>query len=322
MHHDPPAHGLLKHPVILGGLAILGLLLIIAGVLSMMSAGDNGSADSAEAPGSPGPTKPRTTATAQAGPLPRTIRTTSVRSGPSPRNPVFGTIPSGAALEVTGRNSDGSWLEIRYPPGSNLKGWVDSRDVDIPGGAMAFAVSTPQSLPVPDIPTLPPGTLKTPIAYTPEPTELPVTSTPAGLPDLVIGIPASFIGGSLVVTVINQGAGPAVGTIQVAIFDPSRQVLLGGAPAPVTVLPPGAQTDVFTGFTGAFGVSRVLITVNAGHLIAESSYSNNQYTMSLTPPTPTPGPGASPSPSPPPSPSPRPPWPPSPSPAPTVTPAH
>lgn len=318
MHHDPPAHGLLKNPLILGGLAVVGLLLIIAGVLSMITTGNGESGDNAQGSGSSSPTRPGNTATPKPGSVPRTIRTTSVRSGPSPRNPVFGTIPSGAALEVTGRNADGSWLEIRYPPGSNLKGWVDSHDVDIPGDAMAFAVATPQSLPPPNIPTLPPGRLKTPIAYTPEPTEPASTPTPAGLPDLVIGIPVSFIGGSLVVTVINQGAGPAVGTIQVAIFDPARQALLGGAPAPVTVLPPGAQTDVFTGFTGAIGVSRVLITVNAGRLIAESSYSNNQYSLSLAKPTATPAAGPSPSPAP--SPTPPPPWPPNPSPAAAATP--
>ncbi len=313
MRSRSPASELIKHPIILGGISFLGLLLIAAGVLTMMGTGGDGGDTSASAGLTPAPTARRTTT--PTGDTARTIRATSVYSAPSHRNPVFGTLPGGAELDITGRNADASWFEIQFPSGSSLRGWVDSQDVRVPGDSMAYAPATPASLPIPDVPTLPAGTLKTPIAYTPEPepTLAPTTPTPSLLPDLVISGSPAFVGGALTVTVSNVGAGIASGSIEVAVYDGTGQTLLVSAAAPVNVLPPGGQVSVNTGFRGAAGISNVLVLVNPGQGIAESDYENNglRFSVSVNPPTstpegiPPPSPEATASPSPPAGPTPH-----------------
>ncbi len=281
MRSDLPA--ILRHPIVLGGFSIIGMLLIAAGVLTIVDRGKGNGAETR----SPGVVStPADSPTARPGSRARTVVATSVHSGPGERNPVFGTMPAGAELDITGRNADASWFEIRYPPGSDLKGWVNADDVELFIDSMALAAVTPEQLPYPDLPTLAPGTLKTPIAYTPEATAVEATATPVGVADLVVDSPISFVGGALVATIVNQGAGAAVGTISVAVFDPDGN-LLGGADATVSSLPPGERIDVNTGFTGVPGITRVIVSVNAAHTIPETDYSNNSLSVTLSGPVPT-----------------------------------
>lgn len=281
MRSDLPA--ILRHPIVLGGFSVIGVLLIAAGILTMVDRGKGNDAKTV----SPGVVvTPGNTPTARPGARARTVVATSVHSGPGERNPVFGTVPAGADLDITGRNSDATWFEIRYPPGSDLKGWVNADDVELFVDSMALAAVTPEELPYADIPTLPPGSLKTPIAYTPEATVSLATATPEAVADLVVDAPISFVGGALVATIVNQGAGAAAGTITVAVFDADGN-LLGGAAAPVSSLPPGGRIDVNTGFTGAPGITRVIVSVNTAHTVPETDYSNNSLSVTLSGPVPT-----------------------------------
>jgi uncharacterized protein YraI len=56
----------------------------------------------------------------------------NIRSLPSSRAALYGTFPLGATAELVGRNSDGSWLQIRY---NNTVGWVSRLFVTLSLGA-------------------------------------------------------------------------------------------------------------------------------------------------------------------------------------------
>ena len=48
----------------------------------------------------------------------------NVRSGPGTGYTILGKALTGDSLTLSGRNSDGSWLEVEYPAGSGKQGWV------------------------------------------------------------------------------------------------------------------------------------------------------------------------------------------------------
>lgn len=64
----------------------------------------------------PSPTQTQARATAQ--------RNLNVRSGPGTSYTIVGQIAQGTTLEVVGRNEDGSWWMVLYPPGSGSTAWV------------------------------------------------------------------------------------------------------------------------------------------------------------------------------------------------------
>src|SRR3972149_3743504 len=59
--------------------------------------------------------------------LPGRLRSTArMRNGPDATYAILGTIPRGALVPVVGRNADATWLQVVYPPTSQLRGWVDA----------------------------------------------------------------------------------------------------------------------------------------------------------------------------------------------------
>ena len=52
--------------------------------------------------------------------------TLNVRSGPGTEFDKVGSIPPGSAVEITGRNADSSWWQIRYPTAAGGLAWVSS----------------------------------------------------------------------------------------------------------------------------------------------------------------------------------------------------
>lgn len=78
----------------------------------------------------------------------------NVRSGPGTVYSVVGKLASGDAVRVTGRNGDGTWLEVRLPTGST--GWLASFlvELNMPAEDIPLAV---------DIPTPPPTPTPTPV---------------------------------------------------------------------------------------------------------------------------------------------------------------
>jgi len=74
--------------------------------------------------GTPTPTPPGETP-APGGP-PSAVTTTdlNVREGPGQEYSVTGLLPVNTEVEVTGKNEDGSWWQIAYPPDSAGRGWI------------------------------------------------------------------------------------------------------------------------------------------------------------------------------------------------------
>ncbi len=83
------------------------------------------------------------------------IQNMNVRGGPGTNYPVIGSAPAGAGSSILGRNGDGSWLKVEYPPGSGSAGWVYASLVETNGDNQGVAVAEIPPLPTP-VPTEPP----------------------------------------------------------------------------------------------------------------------------------------------------------------------
>jgi hypothetical protein len=132
--------------------------------------GQQGAADT------PTPTPQAETPTPGGPPVAVTTTDLNVREGPGQEYPVLGLLPVGTQVEVTGKNLDGTWWQIVYPPGSAERAWIyapftrPSNTQDVP------VVPTP----VPPTPTYTPTmtpTATAPPTSTPTPTKVP-TATP------------------------------------------------------------------------------------------------------------------------------------------------
>ena len=86
----------------------------------------------------------------------------NVRSGPGVEYPPIGGLAEGRSAQIAGKNLEGTWWQIVYPPNSGGRGWVSAK----PQYSTAHNVETVPVVPVPPPPT-----------PTPTPTPLP-TSTP------------------------------------------------------------------------------------------------------------------------------------------------
>jgi hypothetical protein len=278
---------IVQHPVILAGLAVVALLALTAGVLVVI--------DSAQGEDAPTPqvqVEPQTTATAgptaktaiAGGMLGRTLETTAVRIEPG-RASVLGTLPRGSDVQVDGRTEDSGWLRILFPPRSEFHGWVEAESIELTGEATLLSIREPEPPELVNLPT----EIPVPPTLTPSPEELtPVegTATPdgtpePGLPDLVIGSPVSISGGTLYVTVINQGAGEFTGDLVVAVFNRDETALLGGVTLPGFTLEPGRSIDVGTGYAVTEDQTLVLIVDPNGD-IDEVDNTNNRSSVAIS----------------------------------------
>ena len=276
----------LRHPFVLAGLAVVGLLGLTAAVLVLI---DSASGDSE--PDNPVGIEPLQTQTAgpvsktatARGVVGRTNTTTSVRRAPG-QIVVLGTLQRNTDVTIDGRSEESGWLRIVFPANSESHGWIESENVDITtGNVEALAVTTPEPVVVVDLPTTDPELELTP-DDTPEPvdTEDPdPTDTPdTGLPDLVVGTTPILSDGLLVVTVVNQGTGIAEGDFVVAIFDVDGTTLLGGATLGGFSLGPGLSIDVTTGYEITENQS-LLVIIDPNSEIEESDNTNNQISLSI-----------------------------------------
>lgn len=189
---------ILRNRFILAGLAMLVLLLLIAIILFAVG-GDDDDASNAAAGVEP---TPGAETTPVLGPgLAGVMRATAtMRNGPGSTYAILGTIPRDTVVTVVGRNEDETWFQVIYPPGSQLRGWVQASLIDVEGDTSELVIAGPGESPdviVPTfsgpavIPTEPGGTeLEEPTAVvtptsrptnTPNPTWTPrPTATPAG----------------------------------------------------------------------------------------------------------------------------------------------
>ena len=186
---------LLNNRFILAALSVVVVLLLTTVVL--VAIGQDG-ADTGDSPSNVGvPSGDKKTPGRPVGGLAgRTATTATFRNGPGPTYVVLGTIPRGAVVAVVGRNEDQSWLQVRYPPNSNLKGWVDARLLDVDGDVTKLAISGPGPVPRAQVTFIPTSAIYEPPATetpdlvptrvarptrtsTPRPTRTPYTPPPA-----------------------------------------------------------------------------------------------------------------------------------------------
>ncbi|MDI6858042.1 MAG: SH3 domain-containing protein [Dehalococcoidia bacterium] len=283
----PPSRGgspVLRSPVILGGLA--AVVIAIAAIIGMgvMSGGGDDS-------GTNGPAK--TTATPKqtkvAGKLMGKAKVTvSVRSDPGNDYQILGVLRRGSEVEIVGKSDDGEWLQIIYPPGSDLRGWVLAESMEIEGDLSALDIATPEQMVEPQ-PTRERAATEPPPSDTPPPEESPTPETTplpsptvAPLPDLVIG-GAMVSGNVIIVTITNQGAGPlADAVIDVTIFDVTGSELLYSLTTGPHALQPGGSIDIKTDYSLPSGLSQLLIRVDSAGAIQESDDANNSYSIAIS----------------------------------------
>lgn len=167
-------HAVLRNRFILGGLGSLVVLLLVAIVLFAVGGGDNNDTSAV----APRPTRDGGATTPVLGPgLPAQLRTTAtMRNGPGPTYAILGTIPRDSVVTVVGRNEDDTWLQVLYPPGTQLRGWVQASLIDVNGDISELVIAGPGAQPDVPVPTYS-GPIYTPVATEPgsefEPTRTP-----------------------------------------------------------------------------------------------------------------------------------------------------
>ncbi len=272
----------IHNPVFLAGLAVVALLGITAGALVVVDSATGGTA----APKvviepstvTPGPVIKTAEATGVHG---TAKRTATVRSTPGTTGPPLGTIPIKTDVAIDGRTTDSKWYRIVFPPQSELHGWIEADELDVTGDPSSLVVATAEPPVVVAVPTEPPRPTPHVVEESPTPTETPLP--PPGPPDLVVGTTPVIEGGKLFVTIVNQGTGPAVGDLVVAVFSPDRSRLIGGVTLPATTIEAGRSLDVGTGIA-VVGAQTLLVIVDPNGTIAETDDTNNQALIGVSAP--------------------------------------
>lgn len=271
--------------MLIGFVAIaLALVFAIAMIFRSASKGTN---SAASAPTAMGRT-PTAGATVDVidGPAATATSSVNVRSGPSNGYVVLGVLRRGSQAKIVGRSDDGDWLEIEYPAHSNLLGWIITSSVTTSADLTAIPVATPESMPMAIVPTDVPVTIVPEETVSTTPTIAPTAGGGADLPDLVVG-GTLVSGGTLVVTVTNQGKGALkAATIEVGVFDATGAQLLKLGSV-VANLNAGASIDVQTNYIAIVGPEQVLVIVDPNGKIKESDDTNNRLFVSFAA-TPTP----------------------------------
>ena len=159
---------LLQNRFILAALAAVVVLLLITIVLVALGNDDDNSAPSLIDQGTP---VSGSTVVPLEGLPGRLSASVSMHNGPGPTYAILGTIPRNALVSVVGRNEDNSWLQVVYPPGSQLRGWIDATLVDVEGNISQLAIGGPGVGPNIDVPTS--TGFETPLEIPTEPLEVP-----------------------------------------------------------------------------------------------------------------------------------------------------
>ena len=279
---------ILRNPIVLAGIgAVVIALFVFIGATIFGSDDSSGKSESAIAIATvtATPTLESLTGDGLKGKAKATI---DVHSAPYSNSMSLATLRKGVEVKIVAKNDDGDWLQIVYPPGSELFGWVAVASLEIEGDITGLAVATPESLPQADVPT------SQPLKATPTPNAtIAPTATPLPpLPDLVVG---GFLvsGQTLVVTITNQGSGPVSNAyIDVSVFDVTGAQSLNTVTVGPVNLQPGASLDVKTGYNAIKGAAQVLVIIDAGGKVAETDDTNNRLVVSFATPGASPSPAA------------------------------
>ncbi len=258
---------------------VIVLAFVVAAAVGLLSGGGDNGGSEIKPSGTFSPTQTErrdgTTGTAKA--------TVNVRSDPGNEFQALGVLRKGTEVEIVAKSEDEEWLQIVYPPRSNLRGWVLAESLDFDADLATLAIATPEQIPVPIAPTSSVST-ESPTTATPETTTTPTPSvTPLpGLPDLVIS-GTLISGGMLVVTVTNQGLGPLTQTaITVSVYDLAGSGVLGVGSSGTLTLDPGASIDVQTSYSISAEPAQLLLIADPEGTIPETDDTNNRLTLSIS----------------------------------------
>jgi hypothetical protein len=244
-------------------------------------------------------------------PVMRTRATLSVHIGPDEDYAVLGTLARGSEISVNGRDSEGDWLAIDFPPGSSARGWipvdqvvglslVQIDDLDVLQ-ATSIETSPIETSPRPrSTPSSsgdngssdggnngggnngggdaggPPARTPTPRAASPTPTPTPATIGPS---DLAIAGVTTSSGGFIRIGIENLGPGavPEV-TVEVSAAGYSDEILT----APV-ILRAGDTVMLQTNSLQLNGPTLVSVTLDPAGLLADLDRSNNRLRVEIGP---------------------------------------
>jgi uncharacterized protein YgiM (DUF1202 family) len=216
----------------------------------------------------------------------------AVRVGPGESFATLGTLSRGDQVDVVGRDFDSKWLAIRFPLGSNARGWIPATSVD------GLAESNVKTLAV-LLPTPLPFVFNTPSPFFGiggtngqggpggTPTPIPTTS------DLDIGSIRVLADGRVSVSVVNRG--PAAITNQIVQVTVRALGLAGETMVHTGVFPSGESISFRTESFRVTSPAEVQVVVDGGANINDPNRANNVETQALGP-QPTEAPPASPTP--------------------------
>ncbi len=270
----PPPEGFeqsfLRNPYVLAGFAVAGAIVLAVLVVLIFGGSGNGAGGSEDA----GVIIDSLTPGLRSGVVAaRSVSTSTVREGPGLEYSPVAELLRNQDVEVVGRNGDGGWYAIFYPPGSQLRGWV-------PASALRFSGDT-AAIPVVSVTPLPRATVIQPTTA-PQPTESPTgtatatgTATPSGGLDLMATIvPGTCqVGQRLIVSIRNVSQVPLVSraiTVLVQTGDGAQRTLVATQPAN---LAPGATIDIDTTYVVQ---ERVVAIVDPQMVLGDANPANNR----------------------------------------------
>jgi hypothetical protein len=216
------------------------------------------------------------------GPMARAVHGGSVREGPGSDYLALGEMLPNQNVEVVGRNKDGSWLVIYYPPGSAFRGWVSASALSFSNdpASLQVLVLTPIPQPTVIVPTPARATLfsSSPAAE--------VTASPTGVHRAASISPGGCIPGrELIVTATNLGKAP-LDNKSVAILIQAESGSATAVSSAPTSLIGGSSAMFATGYTVR---ETVVITLDPLNQLGDPTPTNNRTICSVpavSPPTP------------------------------------
>lgn len=138
------------------------------------------------------------------GPMLTVLVDLNVRAGPGVDYPVLGSLAPSQSFQISGKNPEGTWWQIIYPPGSGSPAWV-SADVQYSTSSSVEAVqiaqlppppptATPTSAPTPTIqPTQPPALATGVPTALPSPTSVPMSDSTAEPTTTSVSAPPGWV---------------------------------------------------------------------------------------------------------------------------------
>jgi hypothetical protein len=228
---------------------------------------------------------------------PKSKSAQDVRLGPGGGFAIIGLLGKGDSVEVVGRDNDGQWLAIRFPPGSAGQGWIPVAGVEGLSDVERLAVALPTPLPRTISPSALPSTAISPEEDNPDTPAAGVSRTPnpLGTPtpvkgpvDLVVSRVTLLSDGRVAVTVANRGPGDLVGfTVFAQVRDlGARSEMMSATPS---IFRAGQTLTLETSTFRVTGEQTIQAIVDPLGSVPDSDKSNNTTQVVLAlPPTPTP----------------------------------